>query len=254
MWHDLERELEHVARGEDERIGSYDPESDRVLLHRYADGEASPGERQRVEAWLERGEPEVEATLRALDVLGDGVRASHEEVVGSVDFDAWQRELNASLECTDRDADGGDIVSLAPRREETSNQTSNDPSTASKTGADSARASTDNRDGIVSFLWRHRRGAAGAVAALFLAITAVALGGYLSTTPGPGGTEGDDSVVIVDDISYGAGASVRVDGSDESPTSVQTTSGGSNSTVIWLFENGQNHPTSSEDGHDAHSH
>ena len=242
----MQDELEATLEARPKRaadIAPYDPVSDEPLLHRYADDEASPEERARVEVWLARGTPDVEATLRALGVLESGARSAFDEIGEEVDFEAWQSELHQSLE--ERDVSNAEEADIHPFERP-------DDVSSGGSGQDSRDARSNAGDSHVSLLWHHRRKAAGAVAALLLAVTAATFGGYLWYSATPEGAGSGESVVIVDDISYHSGTSVRVEGPSNTSSSIRTAQrDDSNATVIWLQEDGPQTPTSPDSRPDA---
>ena len=150
-------------------------EDHQVLLYRYHDGEASAQERAQVAAWAEI-DPQVSATLGALDEINLAVRVALEQAQERVEASEIWAGVRDRLEHEISLKDQG-VVSLAAHREEAA------PAPA------------------VSMFQRYRREAIVALAAVICTVLGIALFG--ESLPGERVVV-EKTVVIVDSVEYEA--------------------------------------------------
>lgn len=112
---DEEKRDDESATAAPVAVEAFDPDEHRRVLYRYHDGEATPGERRRVEAWLESGDERVDAILGALAEVHVGVNAGIELAVGEADLDDIRRGVDDRLDALDAERAADNVVALGDR-------------------------------------------------------------------------------------------------------------------------------------------
>ena len=110
-------EIDAEQRAAPVAIEPFDLRRDLELLHRYHDGEIGAEDRRRVKAWIEAGDPQVDAVLGALAEIHVGVTSAVEVAREQVDFDEMEASLEARLDAVDAEQAAENVVSLADASE-----------------------------------------------------------------------------------------------------------------------------------------
>lgn len=189
---------------------SYAADEHRVLLYRYADGEASDQEVAQVDAWIAAGDDEVTSTLAALEEVSIAATGAIERAQEKVDLtDFWHRVEGAIDD--EIESQGENVVSLGRKRTEKE-----------------------------SFFQRYRQGIAGAIAAMLVLGT---VGLFSDQIFGPRETRViEKTIVVVEEVEYAPGTTGAVLNPPVQPASATIESGEDSAgeeqepTVIWVFE------------------
>ena len=228
LWQQVSQAIDEQDRPPQEgAIPSFDPQLHSEWLHRYADGELSAERARIVEAWKARGHEEVCRTLASLEELNVAAHTAMREAVERADLDGLWGRVEAGIRDSEA-ASGDDVVSLDQARGARAEENGPEDAQTSKDGSQSTE---------VGWLNSYRYATIGAVAAAMLLVAFAALFGERIFEAGQA-IDGD-SVVIVDSVEYGSGASVLVDGPMEgfaAKDDDSTDKPEEKPTVIWLLD------------------
>lgn len=188
---------------------AYQADEHRVLLYRYADGEASSEEVAQVESWMAAGNPEVAETLATLEELQFAATAAIERAQEKVDLTGLWHRVEGAID-DEIESQGDNVVSLGRKRTQKA-----------------------------TFFQQYQQGIAGAVAAI-LCLGIVGL--FSDQIFGPRETRViEKTIVVVEEVEYAPGTTGAVLNPPVRPASASIESGDAaeqeqEPTVIWVFE------------------